>query len=252
MIINAPAVEQVPELRQLWKEAFGDTDAFLDCFFSCAFHPERSRCITVDGCVAAALYWFDGEWEGKPIAYLYAVATRERFRGRGLCRALMEDTHGHLKDLGYQGSILVPVSPVLFEMYGKLGYSTCCYVREFTCTAGEKAVALRRLSREEYGRLRRSCLPKGGVVQEGQTLALLQTQAAFYAGENMLFTAAEDKGTLVIGELLGDGAAAPGILTALGCSRGKVRTPGGKRPFAMYHSLTDRTGAPEYFGLALD
>lgn len=50
--------EDLPALRELWKEAFGDGDSFLDQFFSVAFAPERSRVAVVDGAVGAALYWF--------------------------------------------------------------------------------------------------------------------------------------------------------------------------------------------------
>ena len=65
MTIDLPAPDQIPQLRVLWQAAFGDTDAFLDIFFHRAFAPERSRCITQDGRVVAALYWFDCSWGTK-------------------------------------------------------------------------------------------------------------------------------------------------------------------------------------------
>ena len=81
MIIDYPAENAIPQLRGLWKEAFGDEDAFLDAFFATGFSPDRCRCVTVDGQLAAALYWFDCSWEEKPLAYLYAVATGKAYRG---------------------------------------------------------------------------------------------------------------------------------------------------------------------------
>ena len=69
MTIDSPKIDQLPQLRALWKEAFGDTDAYLDSFFTLGFSPERCRCVTEDGQVSAALYWFDcpytsgGGWE---------------------------------------------------------------------------------------------------------------------------------------------------------------------------------------------
>ena len=54
--------EEVPALRELWKEAFGDGDQFLDQFFCGPFAPERSRVAVVDEAVAGALYWFPGGW----------------------------------------------------------------------------------------------------------------------------------------------------------------------------------------------
>ena len=70
MTIDAPKTAQIPQLRQLWKEAFGDTDTFLDSFFSLAFAPERCRCITLGDTVPSALYWFDCTCRGEKWAYL--------------------------------------------------------------------------------------------------------------------------------------------------------------------------------------
>ena len=105
---------------------------------------------------------------------------------------------------------------------------------------------------EEYAALRRQFLPEGGVVQEGETLALLQTYSAFYTGENVLLAAYVDEGKLTVCELLGSPDAAPSVIAALGHTEGKVRTPGSQTPFAMYRSLTEDPSAPGYFGLALD
>ena len=68
MLIDTPTAKDLPELRELWKEAFGDTDAFLDSFFSLAFSPARARCIRSDGGICAALYWFDCEYGGGRVA----------------------------------------------------------------------------------------------------------------------------------------------------------------------------------------
>ena len=71
MKIDHPAFEQVPGLRQLWQEAFGDSDAFLDGFFDTGFSPRRCLCVT-DGEPVAAVYWFDCRFAGEKLAYLYA------------------------------------------------------------------------------------------------------------------------------------------------------------------------------------
>ena len=122
MNIDYPNQSQTDELRALWQEAFGDDDAFLEHFFTYGFAPDRCRCVTVDGKLAAALYWFDCSFQGKPLAYLYGVATFKAHRGKGFCKALAENTHNHLKYLGYAGEILVPAGEKLFQMYEKMGY----------------------------------------------------------------------------------------------------------------------------------
>lgn len=245
----APALE--PQLKRLWSFAFGDSDEAIEQFFSTAYAPERCRCVLLDGQAAAALYWFDTEWGGQRFAYLYAVATHPDFRNCGLCRELMGDTHKLLTELGYDGTLLTPAQMPLRRMYAGMGYQDCCSVSELSCAAGTP-VAVRKIGTEEYARLRRKLLPEGGVIQEGENLAYLETYAQLYAGEDFLLAAVQEDGQLHGLELLGNADAAPGILAALGCREGTFRTPGKDIPFTMFHPLKACAKAPSYFGLAFD
>lgn len=252
MKLDAPHQRQIPGLRRLWKLAFEDTDAFLDTFFSTAFAPDRCRCVTLHDQVVAALYWFRCELEGQKLAYLYAVATHPEHRKKGICRALLEDTHAHLASLGYDGVILVPQEEPLRKMYEKSGYRSFGTLAQFSCTAASHPASIRAIDPEEYARLRRQYLPAGGVVQEEENLALLRSYARFYAGPDYLLAACADAEQLRGIELLGNASAAPEILRSLGFGQGTFRTPGGTGPFAMFHPLTDGATVPSYFALALD
>ena len=252
MTIDVPGLQQIPQLRTLWQQAFGDPAPFLDSFFATGFAPERCRCIRKENRVVAALYWFDCFLGSNKIAYLYAVATDKAFQGQGLCRTLIADTHAHLQKEGYTAVVLVPGSRELFLLYEKLGYRTCCHIREFSCEAASSPVPLRQLDAEEYAALRREFLPRGGVRQEGSTLTFLQTFARFWAGENFLLAGSITEDGLQAAELLGNSDAAPGILAALGLSHGRFRTPGSDRPFAMHYPLAGTAPVPKYLGLALD
>ncbi len=253
MTIDHPLPEQTPLLRQLWQEAFGDTDAFLDTFWETAFAARRCLCIALEDTVAAALYWFDCGYRGEKVAYIYAVATARAYRGKGLCRALMEQLHNHLAQAGYACSILVPQERGLYQMYRAMGYRDATCITELRCTAQEGPITLRQISGAEYARLRRVFLPEGSVLQEGAGLRFLETQAAFYTGSGWLLAARKDGSVLFGMELLGDTAAAPKLLGALNCKEGYFRTPGNATPFAMYCPLTpDAPPKPEYFGLAFD
>ena len=251
MNIVTPADIHIPGLRKLWKAAFGDTDVFLDTFFSAAYAPERCRCVEEDGRIVSVLYWFDCELEGAKLAYVYAVATDPACRGQGLCRMLMEDTARHLKENGYRGIVLVPQEPGLIRMYAGMGFVPCGGVREFIALAGD-AVPVRRIDAGEYAALRRKLLPAGGVIQEGENLRFLAAQAALYGGETWLAAAAEVDGMLWCPEFLGDPDAAAGLAEALGYRMGSFRMPGSERPFAMFRPLTEDGPMPAYFGLAFD
>ena len=249
MHIDYPVSAQIPALRQLWQEAFGDTDAFLGGFFDRVFSSDRCRCIFSGKEAAAALYWLDCNYNGKKLAYLYAVATAEASRNQGLCRKLMEDTHALLQIRGYAGAILVPGDAGLFTMYEKMGYQVIPCMDTLTVNSSTPVV-LNSVTPEEYAAARRNFLPYGGVIQEKENLALLALCANLYAGDGFLLAARREGDTVIGLELLGDSTNSAGIPAALGAAKGQFRIPG-KKPFAMYHPLSDAP-APTYFGLAFD
>lgn len=252
MRIDQPREDQIPELRKLWKTAFGDTEDFLDLFFGTAFSVDRCRCIVAEEQMAAALYWFDCQCAGQKYAYLYAVATHPKFRGQGLCRKLMADTHVLLRSKGYAGAILVPQEAGLRNMYASMDYREATTVTEFFCNASEESVAVRPVEAEEYALLRRQYLPVDGVIQEGENLSFLKKTAQLYAGDDFLLAAVGETDALWGMELLGSTQKAPGILKALGYPCGTFRTCGGEKPFAMYIPLNRNAVKPGYFGLAFD
>lgn len=251
MTIDFPTEKDVKALRSLWREAFGDSEEFLDSFTATAMDASRCLMSIVDGQLAAALYWFDCSCRGKKVAYLYAVATAKAFQGRGICHRLMDRTHEHLQANGYAGTLLVPGETSLFGFYEKMGYQAFCSMQAFPCTPDGDAPALRPVDAAEYGRLRRTLLPEGAVVQEKENLDFLATIAKFYAGTGFILAASKDGQKLTAYELLGDRTAAPGILSALGCYEGEFRIFGKGAPFAMYRPLTNDP-APSYFAFAFD
>ena len=251
MNIDRPRAQDIPALRRLWKQAFGDTDEFLDSFFRLGFDPRRCRCVFADGNPVAAHYWFDCTCDRRRLAYLYAVATEEAHRGQGLCRALMTHTHDMLRRDGYSTTVLVPGSPELFRFYQKLGYTAFGGVCRREVTAAPDAAAVRPADTKEYATLRHELMPKHGVKQEGAFLDVLADQLNLYAGDGFVLSAAVEEDRLLVQEYLGNPELAPGILTALGLKSGIFRTPGDETPFAMGLSL-DGSPLPSYFGLALD
>ncbi len=231
MKFDHPTPEQIPQMRLLWKEAFGDEDAFLEVFFTRAFSEKRALCATQNGILLGALYWLDCSAYGEKYAYLYAVATKVSHRGQGVNRALMEKTHALLEDQGYAGAILVP-APGLAPLYERYGYR---YFGGRDCLQVKKedgSVAVRKLSESQYAQLRRAYLDDGAVLQEGENLSFLSDQWAFYAGEDFLLAGAIKEGVLYGEELLGRRENLGKVVTALGAEYGKFFVPGAT-PFAM-------------------
>ncbi len=249
MIIDMP--RETGTLRQLWQEAFGDEDAFLDSFFTTAFSPERCLCAKSGECLLGTLYWLDVEVCGQKWAYLYAVATAVHSRGKGVCHALMAAAHEKLEHEGYAGTILVPGTPALGGLYKAMGYGFFGGIREISCEPSGLPLEVKAVDKDTYAALRRKHLLPGGVVQEGENLEFLQTQARLYAGEGFVMAARHTQGELFALEFLGDEMLCPGVLKGLSCEKGVFRMPG-EKSFAMYRALQENIKAPTYFGFAFD
>ena len=149
MNIDFPCSDDIKSLRDLWKEAFGDDDSFLDNFFRSAYCEKRARCIKSEGQIIAALYWFDCMYNDNKIAYVYAVATAMKYRGKGYCNILMNDTHKLLNIIGYSGVILVPATDKLFKFYEKLGYITCAYKSKIIAVSSDSCEKVSMISSDD-------------------------------------------------------------------------------------------------------
>ena len=245
--------DEINELKKLWKEAFGDSDAFLDTFFTKVYAKERTRIQKTDEKISSALYFFTCQFNNKKIAYLYAIATKSEFRNKGLCKALMTDTHSYLKSSGYAGAILCPASDSLFKFYEKMGYKTCTYVDEEEVSATEGNISLKKISGEEYMLLRRSYIPLNGVIQENENLDFLKTETEFYKSDEALFTSRKHGSKLFVSEFWGNKSLFGKIVYAMNCEKGIFRSMGNKKPFAMYLPFDAYdTDCPDYFGFAFD
>jgi hypothetical protein len=85
-MIGLAKPETIPALKSLWREAFGDPEAYVDMFFAHRFQPRQALVCAEAGSVAAALYMLPlrlrasgCERRGR---YIYAVATASDFRRR--------------------------------------------------------------------------------------------------------------------------------------------------------------------------
>ena len=252
MKTESPSAALIPRLRFLWKDAFGDTDAFLDLFFSIAYDSRRCRCIRGEDRVKAALYWLDLYLDGGKYAYLYAVATATDCRGQGLCRELMADTAAHLQQEGYAGAVLVPQDEGLRAMYGRMGYENATSIDEFFCAAEDGSADLRQITAEEFAALRPAMAPEGSMDLSPEALAFLDAAARFYAGEGFLAAVSRETEHLRFLEYLGDRTLLPALIAALGATEATVRAHGTGIPFAMYLPLSAQSNAPRYYPFAFD
>ncbi len=116
------------QLKTLWKDTFGDPDAFVDLFFERVYEEENTWVYEKKGRIIAALHAipYKMAYAGEiiPVSYICGVATLPEERGKGYMKQLMEETHEALRLRGNQLAVLLPASPGLFNYYSRLGYET--------------------------------------------------------------------------------------------------------------------------------
>lgn len=267
--------EQIPELRALWQNVFGDGPTFLDPFFTRVFVPDNTLVWTESGRVVSALYilpyTIPNGGEMLRAAYLYALATEPAWRGRKIMSRLIEASFDLCAARGYALSMLVPAKDSLFGFYRGFGFTEF-----FERVRVEK-------TRQELAELGAGCAPvalvRAGTVriwrQYRQSpfcadgcVTLTAEQNAFYidilrseGGEALNFSVdgtpyyallVNRNDELILYETDAD-ARALGPLCAALCQRydfqratffqplcfGKVETRRGRRPFAMAKLLQD-------------
>ena len=245
------STDKIPQLKALWQQAFGDPDAFVDRFFGNFFSPNRCRYLEEDGKIVSALYWFDCYLEEEKWAYLYAVATDEAHRGKGLCRHLMEMTHRDLAESGYAGAVLFPAEAHLWNYYKKLGYTPFGNVRHFEVTADETPETARIIPPDTYKALRKSYAPEGSLDQSS-AFGFYRGWGDFYRGEDWLLAGGIHEDVFYAQEFLGNAEKLPGVLRALGATKGHFRVPGGEKPCGMYLKFSPLAATPRYLGFPLD
>ncbi|MGL5973346.1 MAG: GNAT family N-acetyltransferase [Oscillospiraceae bacterium] len=116
----------INQLKILWKEAFGDTDEYINFFYNKGFFISTTFLYEEDGQITSMLSSFDVCFNynktAKKGSYIYAVATLKKFRGKKQMTKLMNFTEDYLLKKDYQFCTLVPQNKGLFDVYEKVGY----------------------------------------------------------------------------------------------------------------------------------
>ena len=189
--------DDIPALKALWKQAFGDTDAEIDSFFKTVYPEATGFCAEEDGAVIAMLFALPvtlahGE-ETQKAAYLYAVATDEAFRGRGVCRSLMEFAEKTLRKRYVSCLLLVPETEKLAAYYETMGYvrQDSCTMQTLRIDAPQGAAAV--VTPQEYAGLRETLLfdvphtrySKAQLDYAAEDLDFYRLEQGYFAGASL-------------------------------------------------------------------
>ncbi|MDO4272557.1 MAG: GNAT family N-acetyltransferase [Eubacteriales bacterium] len=114
--------EDIPQLKILWKQAFGDEDEYRDDFFRRVFRPEYTLCEVQNGIITAMLYKLPctvrtyGD-KAQNAWYFYALATKRDWRGKGIMGRLIAAAKEEIFSDGDQMIFLIPAEQSLVDYY---------------------------------------------------------------------------------------------------------------------------------------
>lgn len=261
----------IPALRRMWAQAFGDGDELLDGFFSRLYRPEDAFVIREDGRARAMAFQLPmticENGRGWRAAYLYAVATEEAARGKGYGTKLLDYAGTVLAERGYKALLLVPGEPALRAFYRARGYEDFSAVDWFETVTPPGPGQTERIEAPEYLELRERILAGRAYVSCPVPALSFQERIAGLSGggfyrlssgaiEGCACAALDGAGKAVIYELLWPGDREKGAALAakaVGAERAAARVPGEGQSFSMVRWLIEAPALSHpYLGIALD
>ncbi len=125
----------IPLAKALWKQAFDDTDAFIDWYFENKVLPGQSLGMFDNGLVSVLhMLPFTVSVQRRPLssAFIAGAATDKSHRGEGLMRHLLRESLALMKQ---RGILLTHLYPFKHEFYERLGWAAYSHVRKQSVTA---------------------------------------------------------------------------------------------------------------------
>ena len=145
-----------PEAKVLWKEAFADSDAFIDWYFKNKVLPGNSLGAFDEGGLVSVLHMipFTIRLQGRPVPSLMiaGAATKAERRGEGHMRVLLLKA---LEEMRSRGIFVTHLYPFKHSFYEHFGWTTVTRVHRAVVT---EAPLRRDIEVFENGRLPRAGL----------------------------------------------------------------------------------------------
>lgn len=162
-------------LKQLLKEVFDGSDRFIDMFFRLKFDGSNVCVYELEGQIVsmafllpATLLLKDGE---HPATYLYACATRAKFRSKGYMKAVIDTVYADICRQNHVALLLMPAEESLYDYYTRCGFESyfywdrhCYELRNFSWRNDCEEYALHKIDAACYADFRRRWFLFEGTV----------------------------------------------------------------------------------------
>ncbi|MBD5194216.1 MAG: GNAT family N-acetyltransferase [Bacteroidales bacterium] len=124
-------IELKKRLSQLWKDTFHDSDEYISLIFDNYFDENLCAYEVIDGEVVAGLlgvpYDFGNSDNKVSGLYLCGLATKPKYRSRGLMTKLLSEINQKAKESGYAFTFLIPADMGLRKYYHDREYVNAFY-----------------------------------------------------------------------------------------------------------------------------
>lgn len=236
------------QCSKLYIDAFHDDIEFTNLLFD-TFFEDSCRYLLIDGKVVSMLFAMDVSIDNKRGKYVYAVATNEKYRGKGYMRRLLDEVSDEFsKD--YSFLCLRPMDDGLFNFYEKLGFE-----RKFTKStvslvnkkSNSKGINIEKINDIKY--IRNLFLPENSVEYSENMLKLIMSYCDAFTDslENPSYFIIKEKISGKVKEAIGRLENIPECVC-----KGEAITYGNSFDYAMFKSLGWNFAGNGYLGLALD
>lgn len=120
-------MDKKQQLIELWRQCFGDPEAFIDLFFDRVYKEENALTIERDGQIVSALHMlpYTMTYYGTEIsvAYIYGACTAPVWQEQGLMRQLLHESFEVMKSREVALTVLIPSDKWLFDYYREQGFT---------------------------------------------------------------------------------------------------------------------------------
>lgn len=143
------AAHHEPQLKELWRQCFEDSESYIDFFFRSRFCPENTEIWECEGEAVAMAHLMEAAVDGERAWYGYAVAVHPEEQGRGFATALQR------RVMAERPYIVRPASVGLEEFYARVGLRRVYFARELWLNAAYGALpAAKNCTAARYNALR--------------------------------------------------------------------------------------------------
>ena len=186
------------ELMELWRELFPeDADGWCELYFDRMYAPERCYVLRNKTAIETVVHIIDGYYRDadgteKKLAYLFAVGTRARFRGKNNLKRMLKHLRDLLPDEGYSCMSCISLDE-LVGLYDSAGALRLPSMYEYEPEPVQTGSEFRLCGFDDYLRLRRRYLDEIGGVWFDESTERFLFEDICACGEVLMCGKADDE-----------------------------------------------------------